>query len=110
MANNALEIVVTDNKVEIQFTLKDSSGNAVNITGFTIKFSIRKHGSSTNTNNANNTCTLVTPTSGIFKYAFVSTDIPSAGNYLGQLHITFSDGKIHKVPTFIRLTGIESYL
>lgn len=110
MANNTIDIVSGDNKTELQFTLKDKTGVAVNISGFSIKFLIRKQGASTNTNTSNNDCTIVTAASGIFKYTFATGDIPTSGTYLGQLQITFSDSKIHKVPVFLRINGIESYI
>lgn len=110
MSNNSISVVCGDNKTELSFTLKDSANAVVNITGFTIRFAIRKQGAVANTNNANNTCTLVSPTLGVFKYSFVSTDLPSSGTYLGQLIITFTDSKIHKVPVFLKIQAIESYV
>jgi hypothetical protein len=110
MASNEILYTCTDTKLKIAFTLKDGSGNLINITGFTIKFSIRKQNATSNTNDSSNTCTLDSPTTGVFSYTFTATDCPTAGTYQGQIHITFVDGKVHRVPKFIQITAIETYL
>lgn len=109
MATN-IDYVCSDNHTSISFTIKDSSGTVVNITGCTIKLSIRKEGASTNTNDSANQCSLDAPTSGIFSYKFNTGDCPTSGQYNAQLTIQFPDTSIHRVPRFITITAIESYL
>jgi hypothetical protein len=107
--SGTIYVVATDTKPLLNFTLKDSNGIAVNITGCTIRFKIRAQGSATNTNNASNTCTIVSAANGTFYYAFASTDLPSAGTYLGQLQITFADTKVHRVPKNIRIEVTDAF-
>lgn len=109
MSSNKVYVGVGDNKTTITFTIKDSADAVLNITGFTIRFKIRKQDGVANTNDGNNTCTLTNASLGIFTYAFAATDLPSAGVYQGQIHITFGDGKTHIVPTFLQIVAIESF-
>jgi len=108
MSNNSIDVVVGDTKTEITFTLSDSSG-VVNLTGLTINFYIRKQGASTNSN-ATTLCTIVDASLGIFKYTFLANDLPTVGYYLGQLQITFAGPRIHKVPRFLKINAVESYV
>lgn len=109
MANNTISVAAGDDKTEINFTLKDSAGSAINLTGMTIRFAIRAEGATSNTNNSNNTCTITSAATGQFKYSFVATDLPAAGVYRGQLKLTFADSKSHLVPVFVYLNCVESF-
>jgi hypothetical protein len=110
MSNLSLDVVSTDTKTTLNFTLRDSAGTAINITGFTIKLAIRKEGAGANTNNASNTCTITSAANGQFAYVLHSGDFPTVGTYRGQVHITFSDTLVLRVPTFIKFNVIESFL
>lgn len=110
MASNTLDVTCTDNKTALTFTLKDANDTAINITGFTLKFAIRREGATSNTNNAHNTCTITNAASGQFVYVLNAVDFPSAGTYKGQVHITFSDTLTLRVPKFIKFNAVESYL
>ena len=108
---NTIAMAATDTSQVINFTLQTDAATpvAIDITGATIKLKIRKNGASANTNDANNTCTHVVSASGTFQYQFVSTDLPTIGDYYGQLQITFPTALVHTVPNFIRFTVEEKY-
>lgn len=110
MSNFTIDVTCTDNKTALNFTLRDSAGTVINITGFTIRLAIRKEGAISNTNNAHNTCTITSAANGQFVYVLNAVDFPSAGTYKGQVHITFSDTLILRVPKFIKFNAVESYL
>jgi hypothetical protein len=76
---------------EIQVTLTDSAGAAVNLTGLTVKFHMRALNSTTAKVNA--AATLVTPASGIVKYTWVTADTDTAGSYWAEWEVTFGDGR-----------------
>lgn len=106
---NTVAMAAADTSQVINFTLQTEAGVAIDITGCTIKLKIRKNGASANTNDSNNTCTHVVSASGTFQYQFVATDLPSSGDYYGQLQITFPTALVHTVPNFIRFTVEEKY-
>lgn len=81
---------------QFPITRDDGTGNyvPVNITGYTIKLIIKSNKTSTITNLAHQTCTIVDGPNGICKYAFQSGDLPDAGgDYTCDLRITDAGGK-----------------
>lgn len=85
-----------DRLPEIQSTLTDTAGAAVNLTGLAVKFHMRPvNGAGAKVDAA---ATLVTPASGIVKYTWVTADTDTAGSYWAEWEVTFGDGRTQTFP------------
>ena len=80
-------IVRADDLPDLVFTIQDQTGVALNLTGYTAVFKIRLAGTTTTTNDANNTCT-VTVANSTVTYDLITTDFDIAGLYEGELILT----------------------
>ena len=67
----------------LTFTVQDADGNAFNLTGYTVKFKIRKRGSASTYKSF--TCTVTDAANGVAKYQVQSGDFDSADQYNGLL-------------------------
>lgn len=100
MANTgAADFYITsgDRLPEIQHTLTDASGSAVDLTGSTVVFALKNDAGTEQTFNA----TLVTPSSGIVKYSWAAGDVGTTlavGYWYGRWRVTFSSGKVAEYP------------
>ena len=73
-----------------QITWSDSDGNAVDLTGATLTGYIKPNGGSTRA--IDGTLSLVTAASGIFSWAYGSTDVGTTGHFLVQFIATYGGG------------------
>lgn len=65
----------------LTYTFLDSTGTAINLTGYAAKVNIReKYGTATQYN-----ATVSAPTSGTVTYAWTGTEFPTAGQYLAEV-------------------------
>ena len=82
---------------DLQATLQDSAGDAINLTTATVvRFHMRAYGGTTAIIDAE--ASIVTAASGIVKYAWAGTDTDTAGKYEGEFEITWSTGEKEIVP------------
>ncbi len=86
------ELIKGDKLFDLEFTVKDADGNAVDLTNATVKFKMRKYGATTL--KVNGTCTITDATNGKCKYTVQDGDLDTVGTYQAELEITYSDGKI----------------
>ena len=86
-----------DTRPELQVTLKDGSGVAVNVTGAVIVFSMRSEGRRDKVVNRQ-PVTLVTAVSGVVKYPWGAPDTKGAGRFVGEFEVTYSAGGIETFP------------
>lgn len=85
-----------DRLPELQVTLTDSTGAVVNLTGLTVRFHMRPlNGKKASVDAA---ATLVTPASGVVKYAWAVGDTAVAGTYNGEFEVAFGDGRKQTFP------------
>ena len=85
-----------DTKPDIQVTINDDQGTAVDVSGASIKFFMND---STGTNKVDGTGAIVTAASGIIKYVWQTNDLDTVGVYDAEFQITFSDSSILTAPS-----------
>lgn len=85
-----------DTTPAITSTLQDADGNAVNLTGATVKFIMRKKGASSAKVDAS--ATVVTPAEGTVSYTWVTANTDTAGDYEAEWQVTFAGGAVQTFP------------
>lgn len=85
-----------DTSPAITSTLQDAAGDAVNLTGATVKFIMTAKGDSTPTVDA--AATVVTPLAGVVSYSWLAADTDTAGKYEAEWEVTFSGGAKQTFP------------
>lgn len=75
----------------LQFTLNDSDGNAVDITGYTIEFCVKQK-LTDSVKLLDKTATLITPASGRFDVVLLDTDSSNTEKVFGVYEIQATDG------------------
>jgi hypothetical protein len=96
-----LNLVKGDTLPALVFTVS-RGGVVLNLTGATVKFKFKPAAGGAQVNPAADTCTLTDPTNGVATYSWGANDLATAGEYIGELEITFAGGTIQ--------TGFDQYL
>jgi hypothetical protein len=73
------------------FTLAKSDKSAVDLTGTTVNFYFRVVGSGTLKNTGHTLCTITSYIGGICTYTWSATDLDTAGEFEGELEVTYGD-------------------
>jgi hypothetical protein len=84
--------VVQNDTADLNFTVKDSDSNAVNLTGTTIEFRMYIQGSTTS--KIKRACTITDATAGTCTVAITTGDFDTIGLYLSELKVTLVGGGI----------------
>mgnify|MGYP001565579115 CR=1 FL=1 len=87
-----IKVIQNDKLYDLNFTLQDSNGNAVDITSSTIKFKVQKVGDTVLKINAS--MSIVSGAAGTCKYQVQAADFDSAGKYYAEVEVTFSSSQI----------------
>jgi hypothetical protein len=85
-----------DTAPAIAYQLKDGNGNAVNLTGATVKFIMHLPGDATPKINA--TATITDAPTGQVSYTFSGTNTDTIGDYLAEWQVTFGAGAVETFP------------
>ena len=88
----SVKIVQNDTRPPLEFTLTQD-GAPVNLTGCTVRFYM-KDAVSGSTKISGATCTVTDAANGKCRYDWTGTDTNTVGTYLGEVEVTFGDGKI----------------
>lgn len=85
-----------DTKPDLQVTVNDDNGVAVDVTSATIAFHMNTSAGVVKVESAG---TIVTAASGIIKYVWAVGDLDTVGTYNAEFQITFSDSSILTTPS-----------
>jgi len=85
-----VKVVQNDYGYDITFTITDTDGNVVNITGATILFKVGRPGDTMIVSAG--ACTVTDGPNGVCTYEVQSGDFAVVGKYDAELQITFSGG------------------
>jgi len=90
-------LVQNDDKPDFVFTVTDSGGSAVDLTGSSADFHFSLGGSGVLKNSGHTSCTITDEAGGICKYEWTSGDLDTIGSYEGELQITYPNTKVQTV-------------
>lgn len=96
-----------DTSPAMQATLQDADGNAINVTGASVRFHMRAVGSTQTVVDA--AATIVTALSGIVKYEWDAADTDTVGSYQAEFEVTYADASVETFPNdgYIRVEIID---
>lgn len=88
-------------------TLQDADGNAVNVTGATVRFHMRAVGSTQVV--VDEAATIVTPLDGLVRYDWQAADTDTIGSYQAEFEVTYADSSVETFPNdgYIRVEIID---
>jgi len=88
-------------------TLQDADGNAVNVTGATVRFHMRAVGSTTVV--VDEAATIVTALDGLVRYDWQAADTDTIGSYQAEFEVTYADATRETFPNdaYIRVEIID---
>ena len=88
----SIKIVQNDTKPYLEFEITQD-GIPVDLTGSTVKFYMKNTDTGSVKINGS-ACTITDATKGKCRYVWASGDTNTVGNYVGEVEVTFPDGKI----------------
>ena len=89
-------LVQGDTRPALVCTLTDgSTGNPINITGASVTFRFREVGSTTTKATINGSVT--DGANGVCEFQWTNTALDTAGNFEGEIEITFSSGAVQTI-------------
>jgi len=92
-----IELIQNDSKPTLRFTCKENGcgdvGTVIKLTGCTVRF-IFKKALGSGDYKFKRLCDIVDAPNGICEYSWQSADLDTVGDYVGEIEITFPDGKI----------------
>ena len=96
-----------DTSPAILATLQDADGNAVNVTGATVRFHMRAVGSTTVV--VDEAATIVTALDGLVRYDWQAADTDTIGPYQAEFEVTYADSSVETFPNdgYIRVEIID---
>ena len=92
----AFKIQQHDTSPQLVGTLKDASDNAIDLTGATVKFLMRRISSTTAKVDAS--ATVIDEDAGRVKYVWQTGDTDTAGTFQGEFEVTYTSGEIETFP------------
>lgn len=96
MAAEIFYIKQNDTSPAIAGALKDADGNAVNVSGSTIKFNMRSRGGAVKIDEGSGA--VVSGVSGTVKYVWQAGDTDTAGTYEAEFEVTYTDATKETFP------------
>ena len=96
--SDSFKIRQNDRKEPLARTLQDSLGAAVDLTGATVKFLMRKKREATAPLKVNVAAVVVAAASGQVRYDWAAGDTDTVGTYKAEFEVTFADGRKQSFP------------
>jgi len=87
-----IKLIRNDKLFDLEFTITDANGNAVNLTDSTVKFKMSAQGADTLKIDA--ACTITGALAGECKYTVQDGDLDAVEAYDAELEITYTSGKV----------------
>jgi len=92
-----IELIQNDTKPILRFTCRENGcgeiGDVINLTSCAVSFIFRKAFGS-ETYKFKRLCDITDAVNGVCEYSWQADDLDTIGNFLGEIEIVFSDGKI----------------
>lgn len=85
-----------DTNPSIRATLKNGSGNAVDLASTAVRFHMRSIGSTTVKTDGE--AVVINANTGIVQYNWVADDTDTIGTFHAEFQVTYSDGSIETFP------------
>jgi len=92
MPTKVIEVVKNDKLYDLEFTLQDSSGVVIDLTGATLRFKAQKIGE--NTLKFTGNMDIVSAEAGTCKYQVQEGNFDEEGDYYGEIEVTFAGNQI----------------
>jgi hypothetical protein len=85
-----------DTSPKMLATLQNANGDAIDLTGASVRFHMRAVGSTSTVVDA--AATIVTAASGIVRYSWTSANTATVGSYQAEFQVTYADATIETFP------------
>lgn len=85
-----------DTAPSFRATLKDSDGDAVDLTNATVRFHMKAIGAETS--KVDSSAILQDAANGVVQYNWVSGDTDTVGSYQAEFEVTYSDATVETFP------------
>jgi len=89
-----LNVVEQNTAPQFLITCQRSDGTIINLTNCTVALYLYKGSTQTNVGNETVSCTIITPTSGVFGWQPQTGDISGPGSFAGDVKVTYVDGTV----------------
>lgn len=98
-AQTEIKIVQGNKLYDINFSLTNNDGTALDLTGATLLFNVQRPGLATN--KFSGSMAIVSAAAGTCKYTVQDGDFDEKGRYYAEIQITFGSGQILTFPNII---------
>lgn len=95
MSSNLFYIKQNDTSPAIRGTVKDGAGNAIDITGASVRFHMRDESGNTVVDASG---TVVDGPNGVIQYSWAAADTATVGVFTAEFEVTYGDGSIGTFP------------
>jgi len=100
-----IKVIQNDKLYDLNFTLQDSNGTAIDLTGSTIKLKVQQIGSTAL--KFEGMMTIVEAGEGKCKYQVQEGDFDTVGRHYAEIEVTFTTGQILTFPDIVIIVEPE---
>jgi Rib/alpha/Esp surface antigen-like repeat protein len=92
----AFKIKTNDTSPKLTVDLADAAGSAIDLSGATAKFKMKRYGASTL--KVDEVADITDEANGRVEYSWSSVDTDTAGTYYGEIEVTYADTSVETFP------------